>query len=529
MNSNDESKFLYHSPCSDCGSKDNLGVYTDHTYCFGCKITKYFNSQETAPQNKIQKEVTDMIDGVIQALPKRKINEETCKVFNYEQGYYNNQPVHIANYFNKNYQKVAQHLRFADKSFIWLGDINSITLFGQQNWRDGGRMIVITEGEIDAMSVSQLQKNKYPVVSVPSGASSAKKYIKKELEWLSKFENIILMFDNDEAGNEASLECALVLPVKKVKIAKLPAKDANELLQQDKGNIIIDTIWSAKLYTPQGIILGEDTKDLLLKDDEVESIPYCWNGLNEKLLGIRFGELVLLTAGSGTGKSQVCREIAYDIISKGFKVGYIALEESVKRSIRGIVSIPVNAPLHNPQIRKTISDEIIIKSWEKLKDKICFYDHFGSSDSEDLTGRIRYMVQGLDCKVIFLDHISIVISGLEEGDERRLIDNTMTKLRSLVEELKCAMFVVSHLKRPEGKTGHEEGHHTSLNQLRGSHSLAQLSDAVIGFERNQQSESESNIMNVRVLKNRFSGDTGIATTLIYNKQSGRLSEGRFDE
>lgn len=529
MNSNDESKFLYHSPCSDCGSKDNLGVYTDHTYCFGCKITKYFNSQETAPQNKIQKEVTDMIDGVIQALPKRKINEETCKVFNYEQGYYNNQPVHIANYFNKNYQKVAQHLRFADKSFIWLGDINSITLFGQQNWRDGGKMIVITEGEIDAMSVSQLWNNKYPVVSVPSGASSAKKYIKKELEWLSKFENIILMFDNDEAGIEASIECANILPVKKVKIAKLPAKDANELLQQDKGNIIIDTIWSAKLYTPQGIILGEDTKDLLLKDDEVESIPYCWNGLNEKLLGIRFGELVLLTAGSGTGKSQVCREIAYDIISKGFKVGYIALEESVKRSIRGIVSIPVNAPLHNPQIRKTIPDEIIITSWEKLKDKICFYDHFGSSDSEDLTSRIRYMVQGLDCKVIFLDHISIVISGLEEGDERRLIDNTMTKLRSLVEELKCAMFVVSHLKRPEGKTGHEEGHHTSLNQLRGSHSLAQLSDAVIGFERNQQSESESNIMNVRVLKNRFSGDTGIATTLIYNKQSGRLSEGRFDE
>jgi twinkle protein len=337
------------------------------------------------------------------------------------------------------------------------------------------------------------------------------------------------MFDNDEAGIEASIECANILPVKKVKIAKLPAKDANELLQQEKGDVIISAIWEAKTYTPQGIILGEDTKDLLLKDDEVESIPYCWNGLNEKLLGIRFGELVLLTAGSGTGKSQVCREIAYDIISRGFKVGYIALEESVKRSIRGIVSIPVNVPLHNPQIRKTIPDEIIIKSWEKLKDKICFYDHFGSSDSEDLTGRIRYMVQGLDCKVIFLDHISIVISGLEEGDERRLIDNTMTKLRSLVEELKCAMFVVSHLKRPEGKTGHEEGHHTSLNQLRGSHSLAQLSDAVIGFERNQQSESESNIMNVRVLKNRFSGDTGIATTLIYNKQSGRLSEGRFDE
>ena len=526
MNSNSESSFIRHSPCPDCGSKDNLGVYTDHTHCFGCKETKYFNSPQDTKQ--IPKVRTDMIDGTIQALPKRKINSDTCKVFTYETGFYKDKPVHIANYFDKSYKKVAQHLRFVDKSFIWLGDVNSITLFGQQSWRDGGRMVIITEGEIDAMSVSQLQNNKYPVVSVPSGATSAKKYIKKELEWLSKFDSIVLMFDNDEAGVQASLDCASVLPVKKVKIAKLQGKDANELLVDNKGDKVIDAIWGAKPYTPQGIILGQDTKELLLNDETVESIPYVWNGLNRKLSGIRFGELTLITAGSGTGKSQVCREIAYDIINRGFKVGYIALEESVKRSIRGIVSIPLNAPIHIPEVKKTIPEELIVNAWENIKDKICFYDHFGSSDSEDLIGRIRYMVQGLDCKVIFLDHISIVISGLEEGDERRLIDNTMTKLRSLVEELKCAMFVVSHLKRPEGK-GHEEGQVTSLNQLRGSHSLAQLSDGVIGFERNQQSESDSNVMQVRVLKNRFSGDTGIATTLIYDKQTGRLAEGTFDE
>jgi twinkle protein len=143
--------------------------------------------------------------------------------------------------------------------------------------------------------------------------------------------------------------------------------------------------------------------------------------------------------------------------------------------------------------------------------------------------RIRYMVQSLDCKTIILDHISIVISGLADGDERRLIDNTMTQLRKLVEEVKCAMFVVSHLKRPEGKLGHEEGVKTSLSHLRGSHSLAQLSDAVIGFERNQQDEISNNVMTARVLKNRFSGDTGIACSLIYNKETGRLSEGDFDE
>ena len=142
--------------------------------------------------------------------------------------------------------------------------------------------------------------------------------------------------------------------------------------------------------------------------------------------------------------------------------------------------------------------------------------------------RIRYMVQSLDCKTIILDHISIVVSGIAEGDERRLIDNTMTQLRKLVEELGCALFLVSHLRRPEGK-GHEDGVQVSSHISEVVTSLATLADCVIAFERNQQDEINRNVMRCRVLKNRFSGDTGIACNLIYNKETGRLSEGSFDE
>jgi len=525
MNSN---KFLHHSPCENCGSKDNLGVYEDHTYCFGCH--DYHKTNGELPTQIVKpKIISDMIDGIVEALPKRKIDSDTCYKFNYQTSIYNNKPVQIANYYDKNYNRVAQKLRFADKTFRWLGEPDKITLFGQNLWRDGGKTVIVTEGEIDCLSVSKIQNNRFPVVSVPSGASSAKKYIKQELEWLSKFENIVLMFDQDEAGTKASIECAKILPVKKVKIARYTAKDPNELLQKGQGSKIYDAIWEAKAYTPQGIIEGHQTKELLLKDDYVETIPYFWNGLNQKLGGIRPSELVLLTAGSGTGKSAVCREIAFSLINQKIKVGYIALEESVKRSLRGLVGLKLNKLLHIPNVKKEISEEELIKAWEEINDYVCFYDHFGSTDSEDLLNRIRYMVQALDCKVIFLDHISIVISGLADGDERRLIDNTMTSLRKLVEEVKCAMFVVSHLKRPEGKNGHEEGVQTSLSHLRGSHSLAQLSDAVIGFERNQQDEIANNIMTVRVLKNRFTGDTGIACDLVYNKDTGRLTEGEFSE
>ena len=171
------------------------------------------------------------------------------------------------------------------------------------------------------------QGNKWPVVSVPSGAKSAKKYIKKNLEYLESFQNVILMFDNDDAGNSASIECAQLFSPKKALISKLPLKDANEMLVSNRGKDIIHHIWNARPYTPEGIVAGVDTWDLVIKDDSKESTPYPFTGLNSKCKGIRKGEIVLLTAGSGTGKSQVARELSYDLITKDKSIGYIALEE----------------------------------------------------------------------------------------------------------------------------------------------------------------------------------------------------------
>ena len=114
------------------------------------------------------------------------------------------------------------------------------------------------------------------------------------------------------------------------------------------------------------------------------------------------------------------------------------------------------------------------------------------------------MAQALDCKWIFIDHLSILVSGQEEGDERKSIDVLMTKLRSLVEQTGVGMLLVSHLRRPAGDSGHENGKEITLSHLRGAASIAHLSDSVIGLERNQQAEGdEANTTTIRILKNRY--------------------------
>lgn len=528
LSSKTESEFIQHEPCPECGSGDNLARYSDgHGFCFGCNHYEPGENDAANNQDKTRpKRFSGFVSGEFRDLTKRGITEKTCRKFGYMAGLYNGTPVHIAPFHDANGVIQAQHLRFPNKDFIWVGEPKQCGLFGQQLWRDSGKMVVITEGEIDAMSISQLQDNRWPVVSIRSGAAGAKKDITKAISWLEGFESVVFAFDMDEPGQKAASECALLLTPGKAKVWNCPLKDANEMLQAGRVKELMDAIWGAKVYRPDGIVSSEDTWDLLVKEDTFSAIPYPWPELQAKTHGMRRGEIVTLCAGSGMGKSQACRELTAYLIDHNEKVGVIALEESVRRTVQGLVSIYLNKRMHLPSVRAEVSVDELKAAWDRISGKAYFYDHWGSIDADNLFQRIRYLARACDCGWIVLDHLSIIVSGDEDGDERRNIDNLMTKLRSLVEELNIGLFLVSHLKDPgNGKKPLEEGGQIHLNLLRGSRAIGQLSDIVIGQERNQQDEERKHITTLRVVKNRVTGDTGLAGELIYDPITGRLRAG----
>ena len=191
----------------------------------------------------------------------------------------------------------------------------------------------------------------------------------------------------------------------------------------------------------------------------------------------------------------------------------------------GILATELSKPVHLE------TEEVDLEEYRAAYDRTLgsgnwfLYDHHGSLDPVNLIGKVRYLVRGLDCKTVFIDHLSILISGQADGDERRMIDNTMTELRSLVQEVGCRLILVSHLRRTERST--EEGlSRPALNLLRGSHAIDQISDVVLSAERNQQSEDsdEKDVSILRVLKNRHTGDTGVCGQLRWDKDTARLKE-----
>ena len=466
-----------HLECDDCDSSDGRSIDDKGwSHCFVCETRKRVDSTmetersvDQKPNGNFDKLKESLLSGQYKSVVNRGISSDTCKAYKAQlQG----ETMHFG-YHDKDGYLVGAKTRSPDKEFRTQGSWKDTVLFGQNLFTKGGKYITITEGEYDAMSAYQMLGSKYPVVSIKNGSSAALKDCRSSYEYLDSYENIVVCFDSDESGMKAANQVAELFGGKaKVFKHTKDEKDANDYVKFGRNKEFVDRWWSS------------------------------------------------------LGKSQFMREIIWQIISKTEEnIGILFLEESIKKAGLSLMSLAANKPLHLPDTVATDEERLDAFNATLGTDRVFLFDHFGSTGVDNIVSRVRYMAKGLGCKYVVLDHISIVVSAQASGDERKAIDEIMTRLRMLVQETGIALFIVSHLKRPDGK-GHEEGSATSLSQLRGSGSIAQLSDMVIGLERNGQAEveEERNTTHVRVLKNRFCGTTGKGTPLLYDHATGRMLE-----
>jgi twinkle protein len=464
--------------------------------------------------------------GEVRALVKRGIDEATCAKWRYEVGEYNGRKVQIANYTSGG-RIVAQKLRFAPgpdgkKEFVFLGNTKEAGLYGQDLWRDGGKMVVVVEGEIDALTVSQVQNNKWPVVSVPNGAQGAAKAIRASIDWLEKFETVVLMFDSDKPGQEAAEACAPLFTPGKCKIARLPMKDPNEMLLAGRAAEILDAMWGAKEYRPDGIVSVVDVVDRALEEPKPGD-PWCFAKMNEKTYGRRPGELFAFGAGTGVGKTDLfTQQIAFDLDVLKKRVGVLYLEQPIADTVRRIAGKTVGRILHVPGECDPAERERAVRALGKRP--LFMFDSFGAMDWETVKARIRYMVVGLECEHVYLDHLTALVA--QEEDERKTLDRIMAELAGQAQELGHKLHFISHLATPEGKP-HEEGGRVMIRHFRGARSIGFWSHFMFGLERNQQAEdpAERSITTLRCLKDRVTGrGTGETWSLRYSQETGLLTE-----
>ncbi len=533
----DESTLTHKGSCDSCGSSDANAFYDDgHSFCFSCNTHK---QGDTKPMSHVTLNAGGELDRLVSlwsnkkavAIPDRSLTTGTASKY----GVITDGDTQLYPYFAEGTtEPVGFKIRtVSTKGFRAIGDVKSAGLFGQQRYGNyDQKKIVITEGELDALAADQMFGGKVAVVSLKGGAAAAGRDAKNSYNFLDGFKEIILCMDADQAGQDAIAKVADVF-AGKLRIMKLEGnglKDACDYLKQGKVEEFTKAYWAASAFVPDGIISKDDLWERLNTERPAAMGDYPWEELNKLTYGFRPTELITVCAGSGLGKSSILRELVMHVKqTTEHKIGCLFMEESVERTAEGFMGVDLSTPVHLPTSAVARGSEEYRQSFERVfgDDQLLIMDaSFDTGATVDqVVARVRYMAKALDCKVVILDHISILVSGGQHGDERKALDEIMTKLRSLTQDTGITLFAVSHLKRPEGK-GHEEGAATSVAQLRGSASIAQLSDFVLGLERNGQAECpvERNTTHMRVLKNRFSGITGPAGHLLYDGNTGRLSE-----
>lgn len=522
-------------PCLHCDSSDAVSLLESGSgKCFSCgepaHISQYDNtttlrSKTVRPYS--QESVEDVSGYDTTSIPERKISKYICEFFDVKMSYDPSGTVdcHYYPYYH-NGKLVAYKTRKLPKDFRSIGNMKETDLFGKHKFTPGGRMLVITEGELDCLAVAQATyqryKTVYPVVSLPSSSSLG--CLLSNRNWIRSFGIVILMFDQDEAGEKAIEKAAKIIGWDKVRIAYLQENDPCDTFIKYGPESLISSTFNARPYTPASIVRGEDIWEAYRKRKLVKSLPYpdCLEGLNEKLEGMRFGEITLFTSGTGAGKSSVMKEIILHIKeSTDHSIGLISLEESIGDSAEKFMSMVMTKDPSEEEERKAFDN--IFKD-----ERLILLDHNGSVSDSSLIDQIEGLCL-LGCKYLVLDHITIAVSeGAEGKTGNEAIDSVMSSLLKIVKKHDIWLGIVSHLRKSQGKS-FEEGNLSSIDDIKGSGSIKQISFDIVTFSRNitAESEEERNVIHLRVLKSRFTGRTGDCGTATYDTETKRL-KGKVD-
>lgn len=539
----EESSLVRKEPCPACGSRDNLARYSDgHAYCFsqGCGHYERGDGQAPGPASRHEKRM-DLIRGSVEPIANRGLTDKACAHFNYQVGEWNGRKVHIAPYHDESGRLVAQKIRWkADgkKQFTFLGSPREATLFGQHLCRSGGKMVVVTEGEIDAVATRQALGD-WPVVSLPNGAGGARRDLAKQIAWLETFQKIVLLFDMDEPGRKAVDDCVTLFTPGKVFTVNLPVKDAGEMVETRRGAELAKLIqFEAKPYRPDGIM---DVDDLI--DDALEparyGLPWPWRTLTERTYGIHRSELVGWGAGVGSGKTTIMKQLMLTamrpdlledhggivdgegrplVIPPPRPVGVILFEEKPKKTLRTLAGMVIEKRVNKADV--AYDAQALKQAMQSFRGLFFPLDCFGAKDWPSIKAHILYLVLALGVKDVFLDPLTALVAGAE--DERRELDMIMADLSGMVETHEFTLHYVSHLTTPAG-TPHEEGGRVMEKHFTGSRALARWTHRMIGVERNKQEEDSATL--VRGLKDRETGEAvGPLIGLTFDRETGHMRE-----
>lgn len=530
--------------CSNCRknggdrSGDNLLLFEGsetHGFCFTCNKTQTTDGEPVSRSRRNDITNTQNIEIIksypIRALDTRGITKETCEHFHVKVSV-DEQTGEVCKHYYPYYEgdNVSNYkIRTLPKTFSATGKVTG--LFGQKSCKQNAKLLLICEGEIDAMSAWQMikaQGKNYNCVSIPNGSNEAgtiDQEIRKQLDWITAHEVVVLCLDSDAPGQATTKGLAeLIVSDTKVRIMKLPVKDANQMLLEKREKEFWECLLNAKEFHPTSIVEGSSLSLEVLKKPKQKGYSLPYPKLDKMVMGLRKGEIITITGAPGGGKTAFATELMYHLTKfHGLKTATIALETPMVDAAKKYIAMDNNIPAYRFIFHgDCLTDQQIEKSRKEVINNMAFMEHWGSIDSDTLMNRINFYAKALQIDFVLIDHLSMTVAGLDT-DERKALDITMERLTKCVTSTGVGIINVIHLKRAHGKS-FAKGDEIELTDMRGTSGVEAMSWGVWALERDQQADdAKKDIVKIRVIKNRQLGFTGLADHCVYSHETGRIT------
>lgn len=540
-------------PCPKCGGSDPMAIYENETdlgekyisgYCFsncgyisprdlGDKYpTASLDISDFYEEGIMQEELDEILELSTRGWKERYLKKATHEFYGVRmqfdeegQAQYQYTPV------TEDGELTGFHKRNCkEKAFSVVGR-NKVTseFFGQSLFPAGGKYLVITGGQNDAMAVFQtLFDNsgyKTACISPTCGEPNAPKQLQNNYEYVSSFEKVILMMDNDAEGEKAAMQMARLLKPGQAYVANLNeagCKDPNDYIMSGRQKQLIDAFWKASKYSPVDVLhLGDMWEDFESEDDNVKvPFPDSWSMLNDMMGGGgELGEISVIASLTSIGKSTIINNIVYHLIENtDFKVGAMYLEGTKREVVRDLLGLDMSINL-----RTTSRDQIDMTqlkdrffNYLAAKDQLVYVDHQGSISNKEIFDKLRYLVKGEGCNVVVLDPLQAAVNSSENG----AIIDFMDTLLKFAKETNTYIIVVSHMKKPSG----DDPHDVSEYDLLGSSSINQIAFNTVLLSRDKMSDDPKirNATKIKIVKCRRTGNTGDAGWLRYDTNTTHM-------
>lgn len=562
--------FLRHESCDECGSSDGKAVYEGgSSHCFVCKHTvasqEYLDSLDDKPKHRVKsferKEVMEEVKSTKPPISDedkeeikgfttyagkgfRGIRDDTYKAFGVRHAF-NEEGDVIEQYYpcTQDGQLVGYKIREVPKDFYSKGRTGAdVELFMAFKFNRGGKYLVITEGEVDSLSAYQMLNDynkgknspfETAVVSATTGANSYKQ-IAANYNFIDSFENIILSYDNDPAGQEAIEKLIKVLPKGKIKIMNMRYKDANEYLTKNKVSEFVSDFFSAKPYVPIDIMGSGDLYDCILQQAKVPKVPFppFMSKLNEMTGQIPLGHIINIAAGTGLGKTSFINEMVYYwVFNSPHKIGIVSMELSAGQYGESLLSRHIGRKLalikdDDQRINFVASDRIREQAMNLFKEdngnhRFYLLDNRDGS-VEELQDTIEEMVISCGCKIVVLDPLQDVLDGLS-NDEQAVF---MKWAKGLIKSHGCTLIFINHIRKSSTPGGSSQGGNYVEEEIQGSSTIIKSASFNILLSRDKYNEDPiiRNTTKVMLSKNRITGETGPAGEVYYEKETHTLHD-----